>query len=114
MQNNTKSYEYAIMKSSLENACYRKFISLFSPSPYPPEKRIRWATYLYCRLLCYPEKRSRRNPRFYAIFHTNLSILYLAFMNDLKRDRERNSHLPGTLTPSQRKQMKRILRQELQ
>jgi len=51
---------------------YSNFISLFKASQYPYQKRIKWATYAYCRIICSPLIDDR-------LFEKNITILFLSF-----------------------------------
>lgn len=65
------------MKELNKEDFYSHFISLFKGSKYPYEKRIKWATYSFCRIICSPLIEDK-------LFEKNIIILFLSFTHKSK------------------------------
>ncbi len=91
------------MSRTKEILCYERFVSLFEPSHYPREKIAQWATYAFCRKICFPSIYS-------TSFQKNMIILYLALIRQEGLIMEEEN---SKLSKRDKKSMKHILLKEL-
>jgi len=91
------------MKKVKEITCYERFVSLFEPSHYPREKIMQWATYAFCRMICF-------RSLYGSSFQKNMIILYLALIRQEALIMEEKQ---SDLSNQEKKEMKHILMKEL-